>query len=170
MRFLDYSFSFVLGAHKQTAMSAIDYMENGSQLKTEPSFYDLRNLISTSLNPRDHDTVDGSEILFPTTWDVPKTPSFSNGKKTTNLNWCRISEPSTVLRTRGGVLVFSNSNLLIIVTQCGLITCRSGLVCSIANWKRPVFLGFAHQNIQLHMYLHLRRTSKGTWSYLSQKR
>ncbi len=69
--FLDYS--FVLGAHKQTA-AAIDYMENGSQLKTEPSFYDLGNLISTSLNPRDHDAVDGSEILFPTTWDVPKTP------------------------------------------------------------------------------------------------
>ena len=41
-------------------------------------------------------TVDGSEIPFPTTWDVYKILQITG--KTTNLNWwvCRISEPSTV--------------------------------------------------------------------------
>ena len=39
-------------------------------------------------------TVDGSEIPFPTTWDVKK-PTNNEGYSP-NINWCRISEPSTV--------------------------------------------------------------------------
>jgi len=40
--------------------------------------------------------VDGSEIPRPTTvWMVLK-PLVNNGILSTNLNWCRISEPSTV--------------------------------------------------------------------------
>ena len=39
-------------------------------------------------------TVDGSEIPFPTTWDVKK-PTNNEGYSP-NIIWCRISEPSTV--------------------------------------------------------------------------
>ena len=49
-----------------------------------------------------HDSVDGSEIPRPTTWDVRK-PGVNRRSSTTNLNWwvCRISEPSTVLHVSG---------------------------------------------------------------------